>query len=53
MPPFMKLDLSQRSFRKVQVVDYDEAFSLVAMLKSVGIMLAVDAFFDCEESAHH
>ena len=45
--------MSLRYFRQVQGVDYDEAFSLVAMLKSVGIMLAVDAFFDCEESAHH
>ena len=44
MSPFMKLDLSQRSFRQVQGVDYDEAFSLIAMLKSVGIMLAVAAF---------
>ena len=44
MSPFMKLDLSQRSFRQVQGVDYDETFSLIAMLKSVGIMLAVAAF---------
>ena len=30
-----KLDLSKKVFDKVQGVDYDEFFSLVAMLKSV------------------
>ena len=35
-----KLDLSKKIFDKVQGVDYDEIFSLVAMLKSVRIMLA-------------
>ena len=30
---YEKLDLSQRCFRQVQRIDYDEAFSLVAMLK--------------------
>ena len=40
----MKLDLSQRSLRQFQGVDYDETFSLIAMLKSVGIMLVVAAF---------
>ena len=35
-----KLDLSKKVFDKVQGVDYDEIFSLVAMLKSVRIMLA-------------
>ena len=40
----MKLDLSQRSFRQVQGVDCDETFSIIAMLKSVRIMLAVAAF---------
>ena len=44
MSPFMKLDLSQRSFRQVQGVDYDETFSLIAMQMSVGIMLVVVAF---------
>ena len=48
MSPFIKLDLSQRSFRQVQGVDYDETFSPVVMLKSVGIILAVAAFFDYE-----
>ena len=44
MLPSMKLDLWQRVFPQVQGVDYDEIFSSVAMLKSVGIMLALDAF---------
>ena len=44
MSPFMNLYMSQRSFGQVQGVDYDETFSLIAMLKSVGIMLAVAAF---------
>src|SRR3954464_14863638 len=41
-----KLELSQKGFRQVQGVDYDESFSLVSMLKSVRIMLAIAAF--CE-----
>ena len=43
-----KLDLSKKVFDKVQGVDYDEIFSLVAMLKSVRIMLAIAAFYDYE-----
>ena len=39
-----KLELSQKGFRQVQGVDYNETFSPVAMLKSVGIMLALAAF---------
>ena len=41
-----KLDLSKRFFDKVQGVDYDEIFSLVAMLKSIQIMLAIAAFYE-------
>ena len=41
-----KLDLSQKVFRQVQGVEYDEIFSLVAMLKSVRIMLAIAAFYE-------
>ena len=41
-----KLDLSQKGFRQVQGVDCDEIFSLVAMLKSVRIMLAIAAFYE-------
>ena len=44
MLPSMKLDLWQRVFPQVQGVDYDEIFSSVAMLKSVGIMLALATF---------
>ena len=44
MLPSMKLDLWLRVFPQVQGVDYDEIFSSVAMLKSVGIMLALAAF---------
>ena len=42
--PFMKLDLSQRSFWQVQGVDCDETFSIIVMLKSIRIMFAVAAF---------
>ena len=48
MLPSMKLDLWERFFSQVQGVDYDENFSPVAMLKSVGIMLALAVFFDYE-----
>ena len=44
MLPSMKLDLWERVFSQVQGVDYYENFSPVAMLKSVGIMLALAAF---------
>ena len=44
MLPSMKLDLWQRVFSQVQGVDYDEFFSSVAMLKSVGFKLALAAF---------
>ena len=43
-----KLELSQKGFRQVQGVYYDESFSLVSMLKSVRIMLAIAAFYDYE-----
>ena len=36
--------LVAKSFSQVQGVDYDEIFSSVAMLKSIGIMLALAAF---------
>ena len=35
-----------KGFRQVQGVDYDESFSLVPMLKSVRIMLAIAAFYE-------
>ena len=40
--------LVAKSFSQVQGVDYDEIFSPVAMLKSVGIMLAISAYYDYE-----
>src|SRR5215216_1530473 len=39
-----KLELSQKVFDKFKDDDYDEVFSLVAMLESVRIMLAIAAF---------
>ena len=41
-----KLDLSKKVFDKVQDVEYNEIFSLVAMLKSVRIMLAIATFYE-------
>ena len=41
-----KLELSQKGFRRVQGVDYDESFSLVSMLKSVRIMLEIAMFYE-------
>ena len=43
-----KARLVAKGYRQVQGVDYDETFSPVAMLKSVRIMLAIDAFHDYE-----
>ena len=37
--------LVAKSYRQVQGVDYDETFSIIAMLKSVKIMLAVVVSF--------
>ena len=44
-----KLELSQKGFRQVQGVDYGESFSLVSMLKSVQIMLAIAAFYEIRQ----
>ena len=41
-----KLELSEKGFRQVQSVDYDESFSLISMLKSVRIMLAIATFYE-------
>ena len=41
-----KLELSQKGFRQVQGIYYDETFSPVAMLKSIRIMLAIAAFYE-------
>ena len=41
-----KLDLSQKVFRQVQGVEYNKIFSIVSMLKSVRIMLAIATFYE-------
>ena len=41
-----KARLVAKGFRQVQGVDYDESYSLVSMLKSVRIMLAIAAFYE-------
>ena len=41
-----KARIVARGFRQVQGVDYDVSFSLVSMLKSVRIMLAIAAFYE-------
>ena len=43
-----KARLVAKGFRQVQDVEYDEIFSLVTMLKSVRIILAIAAFYDYE-----
>ena len=41
-----KARIVAKSFRQVQGVDYDKILSLVAMLKSVWIMLAIATFYE-------
>ena len=41
-----KARIVAKGFRQVQGVDYDEIFSLVSILKSVRIMLAIAAFYE-------
>ena len=41
-----KARLVAKGFKQIQGVDYDETFSLVAMLKSIQILLAIAAFYD-------
>ncbi|MBI0385171.1 hypothetical protein JBE27_55140, partial [Streptomyces albiflaviniger] len=43
-----KARLVAKGFRQVQGVDYDETFCPIAMLKSVRILLAIDAYYDYE-----
>ncbi|WVZ58918.1 hypothetical protein U9M48_009137 [Paspalum notatum var. saurae] len=40
--------LVAKGFRQIQGVDYDETFSLVAMLKSIRILLAIAPYHDYE-----
>src|SRR6266496_1924355 len=41
-----KARIVAKGFQEVQSVDYDEIFSLVSMLKSIRIMLAIAAFYE-------
>ena len=43
-----KARLVAKGFWQVQGIDYDEAFSPVAMLKSIRIILAIAAYFNYE-----
>jgi hypothetical protein len=43
-----KARLVVKGFKQIHGIDYDETFSLVAMLKSVQILLAIAAYFDDE-----
>src|SRR4051812_26760830 len=43
-----KARLVAKGFQQVQGIDYNEAFSLVAILKSVQNILAIAAYFDYE-----
>ena len=43
-----KARLVAKGYRQVQGFEYDETFSPVAKLKSVRIMLTIDAFHDYE-----
>jgi hypothetical protein len=37
-----------KGFKKIHGIEYDETFSLIAMQKSVWILLAIAAYFDYE-----
>ena len=41
-----KARIVTKGFRQVQGVEYDESLSLVSMLKSVRIMLAIAVFYE-------
>jgi hypothetical protein len=43
-----KARLVPKGYHQVHVIDYDETFSPIAMLKSVRIMLAIATFYDYE-----
>ncbi|KAD4888008.1 hypothetical protein E3N88_20081 [Mikania micrantha] len=43
-----KARLVAKGFTQTQGVDYDETFSLVAMIKSIRILLAIAAYYDYE-----
>jgi hypothetical protein len=37
-----------KAFKQIDGIDYDETFSPVMMLKSIGILLAIAIYFDYE-----
>jgi hypothetical protein len=43
-----KACLVAKGFKQIHGIEYDETFSLIAMLKSVRILLAIVAYFDYE-----
>ena len=43
-----KARLVAKGFRQTHVIDYDETFSPVAMLKSIRILLAIATYYDYE-----
>ena len=43
-----KARLIAKGYHKRQGIDYDKTFSLVAMLKSISILLSIDAHCDYE-----
>ena len=43
-----KARLVAKCFKQIHGIDYDETFSLVAMLKSIQILLAIAAYYDYE-----
>ncbi|KAA0063354.1 gag/pol protein [Cucumis melo var. makuwa] len=43
-----KARLVAKGYTQVEEVDYEETFSLVAMLKSIRIFLSITAYFDYE-----
>jgi Reverse transcriptase (RNA-dependent DNA polymerase) len=43
-----KARLVVKGYKQIQGIDFDETFSLVAMFKSIRILLAITAFHDYE-----
>ena len=43
-----KARLVAKGFKQIHGIDYDETFSLVAMIKSIRILLAIAAYYDYE-----